>query len=375
MPTLALAPHAPAALAPDRTGADGRVVALDGLRGLAALLVVAAHYLGEVPSGLQALALGWLGVDLFFVLSGFLIGSIVLEARGRPGFARVFYLRRAARILPVYLVVVALTLAGLGALGPRPWTDPALPAWTYLTFTQNIVMAGSGIEGSAWLLPTWTLAVEQQFYLLLPLLVCFAPARALPWLVGGGIAGAILFRAAAAGWGPLPGFVLLPARADLLLFGVGAAVLRHRGIALPMTALRAAPLAAALALLAVAATDVGGERFKLLGPTLAGFGSAAFILGVVAGAPEAQRYRGPAWRFFGTISYGLYLVHQPVAGLLHGLLLGARPDVGSAAAAAVTAAAFALSVLLAALSWRFLEAPLIRAARARPYGARAEAPP
>jgi hypothetical protein len=81
---------------------DKRIPELDGLRGLAALLVLIAHYFGYVAHGTKALAFDWLGVDLFFVLSGFLIGSIILANHTQPNFFLSFYLRRAARIVPVY---------------------------------------------------------------------------------------------------------------------------------------------------------------------------------------------------------------------------------------------------------------------------------
>ncbi len=101
-----------------------RVVELDGLRGLAALVVVVAHYFGEVPSGISALTAGWLGVDVFFVLSGYLIGSLILENRHAPNFFSVFFLRRACRILPVYLVTISAVFLALALLGPGRSTRP-----------------------------------------------------------------------------------------------------------------------------------------------------------------------------------------------------------------------------------------------------------
>ena len=92
-----------------------RIPELDGLRGVAALAVVVAHYLGEVPHGFAALMIGWYGVDLFFVLSGFLMGSIILNHHTEPRFLTSFYRRRAARIIPIYFVVVCATI-GLAAL-------------------------------------------------------------------------------------------------------------------------------------------------------------------------------------------------------------------------------------------------------------------
>ena len=85
----------------DAVGHSGRIAELDGLRGVAALSVVVAHYLGEVPHGFSFLMLGWYGVSFFFVLSGFLMGTIILKHHAEPKFLRALYLRRAARISPV----------------------------------------------------------------------------------------------------------------------------------------------------------------------------------------------------------------------------------------------------------------------------------
>src|SRR4051794_18565264 len=91
--------------APSRQISVGsRIPELDGARGIAVLAVVISHYLGEVEHGFAGLRFGWVGVNLFFVLSGFLIGSIILERKDSSNFFSVFYARRALRILPVYFV-------------------------------------------------------------------------------------------------------------------------------------------------------------------------------------------------------------------------------------------------------------------------------
>lgn len=356
-----------------RPAAPGRIIALDGLRGAAALLVVAAHYLGEVPGGIDGLTLGWVGVGVFFTLSGFLLGSVALEHRGAPNFVRVFLLRRTARILPVYAVVVGTTLIGLAALAGRPWVDAPLPPLAYATFTQNIAMATMGTTGSLWLVPTWTLAVEQQFYLLLPFAILAVPPARMPLLIGLGLlAGpAVRLGLILSGAGPLAGLVLLPAQADLLVAGIGAAWLARSGAAarLPLAALRAAPLGATLAILALA-IGPSDAALAVLRPTLVALGAAGLILSLVRGAPEARTYRARWLCGAGTISYGLYLVHQPVAGWLHGMLLDRRPGLDTTGGCAVTALALALSVGLAALSWRWLEAPILRRAQAWRFEAR-----
>jgi peptidoglycan/LPS O-acetylase OafA/YrhL len=157
---------------------ERRVVELDGLRGLVTILVIVSHYFGEVPHGLRATMLGWLAVDMFFVLSGYLIGRLILERQQHANFFAVFYVRRFCRIMPPYLVTT-VALFGLLALIRQPWVDADIrfPLWSYLSFSQNFFMISTGSIGAHWLAPTWTLAVEEHFYLVIPALVAFVPAR------------------------------------------------------------------------------------------------------------------------------------------------------------------------------------------------------
>lgn len=341
---------------------EPRIVELDGLRGTAALIVVVSHYLGESPHGIRALALGWLGVHVFFVLSGFLIGSIILDQHERPDFLKNFYLRRAARIVPIYVLVCAATLAAIALTQGHAWTDHPFGAGVYALFGSNVVMSIWG-GGGAWLLPTWTLAVEEQFYLLLPAVIMLTPKRRLMPVLGALWVAATLFRASAAPGNSLAALSLLPARMDLLLAGVLMALVKRRFDLEPhLIPLRAAPLAAMILLMGVA---LGPPLlFVIAGPTLASVGIACFLLAIMLGAPEGKRYRSPVLRYFGRISYALYLVHQPISGLLHGLLLDSAPDVGTLAQLAVTILAAGVSVAVATASWHWFENPILTRSRA-----------
>ena len=339
----------------------GRIAALDGLRGSAAAAVVIAHCFGEAGHGLRALTFAWVGVGVFFVLSGYLIGSIVLDGIGKPGFAGRFVLRRAARILPVYGIVVLATFGALHLLNGQSYVDPPLPLWTYLTFTQNFAIPFMS-EGSLWLLPTWTLAVEEQFYLVLPLVVALVPRRHLASALAFGFVGALAYRLTVFDHNPLAALTPLPARADLLLAGVAAALAERRcDVARHLQALRRGALAAIMLLLAACLVSI--DLATILAPTLLAVGVACFILAITHGAPEGDRFSGSRLGALGALSYTLYLVHQPINGLLHGLILGARPDVGSVAGVGVTVFAIALSFAVASLSYRLVEAPILAWAR------------
>ena len=143
----------------------GRLPQLDVLRGIAILLVLLAHQ--PIPKASQLAHFGLTGVDLFFVLSGYLIGGILLAerySRGRVGVKR-FYFRRAVRIWPPYYACLALTLAVAAAAGL-----PARLALPYIAHVQNYYETLPGLAQHF-----WSLAVEEHFYLLLPL------ALSLPW--------------------------------------------------------------------------------------------------------------------------------------------------------------------------------------------------
>src|SRR6267378_6095641 len=171
---------------------QGRIPELDGLRGLAILLVLLLHYVADSRGGdfgtflyrfKNLFKLGWSGVDLFFVLSGFLIGSILLDARNSPRYFQTFYLRRVHRIMPIYyLFVILYGLFALCAAGklPPPLAVPQLNRWlvpAHLLFLQNIVNFPGNIFHRQCLAALWSLAVEEQFYLGVPLLIHFLSKR------------------------------------------------------------------------------------------------------------------------------------------------------------------------------------------------------
>lgn len=335
-----------------------RILALDGLRGLAAVTVVIAHYFGEVPGGVERLQQGWLGVEVFFVLSGFLIGSIILRDADKPGFYASFYLKRTVRILPVYFITLAAVFAAWMVFGGAAWFDAPQSPGVYLIFGQNIVSAISGVPDTEWLRPAWTLAVEEQFYVLLPLLICFCPKRALPYVLALLWASATGFRVAFEG--TLAGLLLLPARIDLFIAGVGAAwALTRFDLSRYVDVFRVATIP--LLICGPVIHVIGGlEAFMIYGQGILALGIASFILATALGAPDGKALlTSPALLFFGQISYALYLFHQPLNHLLHGVVLGARPALHSPEQVFVTVLAAGCSVGAAWLSWLYVEAPLL----------------
>lgn len=361
-----------------------RIPELDGLRGLAVLLVLVYHYVADQlvspPGSPVALArkyleLAWSGVDLFFVLSGFLLGGILLDQRGSQRYFRAFYIRRACRILPLYFVLLALFAAAgwlIHATGRGQrfeyLFEPALPIWCYLTFTQNAIMALWHTFGGHWMGVTWSLAIEEQFYLFLPFCLRFVPVRRLPHFLIGVIVAVPLARIAlyrySGHW--IPGYVLTPCRADALLLGVVGAWMVRTPAALKLITTR---LLRTIFIVMLAGSVLLASRETISTPGTAFLGFSWFavlylcmILMCVLDKDSAvcRILRSPSLRFFGLISYGIYLLHDLICGFLHAAILNhMRPVINDAASGGVTLLALAVTVAVAWLSWRLLESQII----------------
>jgi peptidoglycan/LPS O-acetylase OafA/YrhL len=347
------------------SGSDRRIVALDGIRGLMTLMVVVSHFFAELPGGLGFLAFGWVAVDMFFVLSGLLVGRLIIDKGDRSNFLAVFYVRRACRTFPIYFFCVLAALA-IFSLMPAAWSayHETFPLWSYATFSQNILMVVSGGVGAHWLAPTWTLVVEEQFYLFAPAVMLFTPRRwLLPVLVAVAVS-AILFRTwvALTGHDPLMSLVLFPGRADTLVCGLVAAVLLARSsirwerLDLP---LRIAPIVLLLSVVVLKlAEGEGGRMQTILAHAIVSIACAAFLIAVVRDAPEAARLKSRVLCFFGTTSYAVYLTHLPILWLMHGLVLGTQPALGSATQWGVTILSLPLCAGVGWVLTRLVEEPI-----------------
>ena len=301
---------------------------LDGIRGLAIVAVMLFHTLRVSPLGGPVIAVwrfvwgsSWAGVDLFFVLSGFLITGILLDSKGSLGFFRNFYARRSLRIMPLYYAVLlsALVVLPLLARGhlPAMYTDlrnNQLWLWFYL---QNFLMARGPHQ-----LPGfghfWTLAVEEQFYWVWPLVVFFAPRKILLRICVLACIAEPLLRLymLSSGFTPWAVRQLTYTRADTLLFGAIAAIMVREGVDLKRNAkwFLAASLAAA-AVLIYLSHNLGFVPYEtpngvVWGYSAVGVLSACFIYtcyfshGILGSIMST-----PVLRWFGRHSYALYVFH------------------------------------------------------------------
>lgn len=308
----------------------GYVRSLDGLRGVAILLVLTVHLWRpetETAAGAVLTRLargGWTGVDLFFVLSGFLITGLLIDSRDRPGYLANFFARRALRILPLYalFLVVSLVLlpiwfdhlglSGRPSFGNR--ADAADWPW-YALFLSNYRMALADRFSAGWTNSlTWSLAVEEQFYLLWPWLILLCPPRRLPWAIGTVFGAAVLARAALVGLGAgwLPVAISTPCRMDALAAGGWvAAYLRSPGFQ-PRTWKWLVRGGAGLALPAAAwvlwdGDPRTGAAFQVAGYSLLAVAGAGLLGLALDGGPRALR--SAPLVALGKVSYGVYLFH------------------------------------------------------------------
>lgn len=318
--------------------ASGRIEALDGLRGLAILAVIVVHTYGvgvfssdTIPW--KILRAGWVGVDLFFVLSGFLITRILLASRGRRGYFRVFFTRRILRIFPAYYAILfAMVLLGrfIPDLSGESYERLIQNLKWLLTYTTNIAMTIDdrpfrfGMFKSCFdTAHFWSLAVEEQFYLLWPFVVAFTPIRKLKWVVAGIIVAGPLLRYFAMNHHYATGaYVLMPCRMDTLAFGAAIAIIERAGYLSRLR--RVAPAVALLSFVAALAIAMLRNKYINMDPVVlvAGYsvnacGFAGLVASVVSGAGQARRIFSAAWlRFLGKYSYGIYIVHLPIAGIV-----------------------------------------------------------
>jgi peptidoglycan/LPS O-acetylase OafA/YrhL len=321
-----------------------RIPQLDGLRAIAVTFVMAFHFLPGID---RFAPLGSVGVRLFFVLSGFLITRILLRSRGRPlGDAlRAFYIRRSLRIFPVFYLVLAL--AALINIGPVRDTI----GWHVSYLTNAYLFERGAWHGS--ISHLWSLAVEEQFYLVWPFVVWWLPERRLALAIAVMVLVAPISRMLIGGPmnSVLPTSCLdsLGAGALLALPATRDAIVRvGRLVGLPL-------LSGALAARYSGMTGVPLEVILDLGVSLGAawlVGTASRGFGGIFG--EALEWRGTI--YVGTISYGLYLFHGFTPYVLGRYVPGFVEMPWTLRACLLTAA----TLFVAAASWHLVESPILR---------------
>jgi peptidoglycan/LPS O-acetylase OafA/YrhL len=349
---------------------------LDGTRGIAILLVMGQHSFGFLP----VFTFGWAGIDLFFVLSGYLITSRLLAKHREPGYFSSFYRNRALRILPLYYGFLIVFFAGIHFLA-RKENLPLLSYYTihwksFFIFTENWTFIIYGAPLATNLLHFWTLAVEEQFYLVWPVVVYILASHrsrmrvflAIPPIV-------MLIRMAIFSTHPHNGnginvYFNTLCRADSLVIGALLSELHHAKVRIP------ARLVNFLLLLSIAVIAISLFLFGKFGWTGAFFGTIGNTFTAIVWACTmhksitssnsftARFFSAGILRFFGKISYGLYVLHYPIQLLLHNRLydweLVHLHWSGMALQALAGTGCLLISVLLSTLSFRYYESFFLR---------------
>jgi peptidoglycan/LPS O-acetylase OafA/YrhL len=335
----------------------------------------------------HAVSVGWCGVDLFFVLSGFLITGILLDTKQHPRYFRNFYARRTLRIFPLYYAVVFLSLAvipnlpegvvparkleGFGRIeGDELWY------WLYLS---NFAIARAEAWRHGILDVSWSLAIEEQFYLVWPTVVWICSRRALTRVCIGLVIAAPCIRLAMtlAGFHPIAVYVLTPGRLDPLAIGALIALAARSPGGLQVFVPQCRRILAWCGAMLFAAFLLAGElspedpRVQVVGfSVLAVFFGALLVLVLQAGQGDrlGRIFSSASLRMFGKYSYALYLFHLPLRAVIRDVLFA--PDRYSTAFGTALRGQliqYVLSTLLtvavAMLSWRFYEAPFLKLKR------------
>ncbi len=376
---------------------DAHIPALDGVRGLAILLVLFLHL---APFGhglpaptafvdkvfLHAARTGWIGVNLFFVLSGFLITGILYDTKGSAHYFRQFYARRVLRIFPLYYGALAMFLIILPALFPEHWVlrDLKADAGWYWSYLYNWKVATTGYLASSALGHFWSLAVEEQFYLFWPLVVFWLNTRHLLVACVVAMVTALVCRMALwmTGYVPLVN-VWTPSAMDALAIGAFiAVVVRQPGgrsmlkrWARPLAVLTGLPLSALF--VGEAVSLIPHRLLQTAGQTLiAVFFGAILVLALTSSRSSAigTAAANPVLRFFGKYSYAMYVFHHPLLWFNPNSWLklnfrGIPTVFGSQLPAYLLwlAVTIGLTVAVALVSWHVWEKQFLKLKRFFPY--------
>lgn len=322
--------------------------ALDGIRGLAIILVMLHHFEHVIPSCNIAIRCvkvmlwyGWAGVDLFFALSGFLITGILLDTREANNYFSAFYARRVLRIFPLYYFVLTVILAAGAVWSHRPHDLPLVADQKlYFLYLTNWLALWKGQWGPNMLGHFWSLAVEEQFYLIWPLCVWLLVSRRLAQVA---VSASVIALVARLSWvahsGPSQAIVMATVtRMDTLLCGALGAILFRQPQTLSLVRQWLPRIAIAATLLFIAGVGLlrlihghgGGRLFvETFGFTLLAVGFTALVLHAAATDGKKTLSQGVlrdgVLTDFGKYSYGIYVYHVPTLAVCDFLIFRLIP--------------------------------------------------
>jgi len=362
-----------------------KLIELDGLRGLACLLVISHHYFTgaidfqtpEVISSLiKILRIFFLsGVDLFFVLSGFLVGGIIIDNHKKLNFLKVFFIRRVCRIFPVYFLLIFSFWLGLFFFSTseilNQWLiDKPHPFWTYLTFLQSYSMGIGDFSGASWVAVSWTVSVEEQFYLLVPFIFILAGVkRAFVIIFLGLLIAPFLRNYFTSEFGFYGGYMFFPGRMDSIFWGVLLAFITR---STKWTALfnkhSLFLLSCIVFILITLSVHILGliNGFRINAGQGLYFSLLAILYFLIIWAvlenkiPLFNRLlRGKILTITGILSYSMYMFHQLINGLMFGFIFNSKPSLnGDFLHFLVPCISLLIVYVFSFISFKFMEQPI-----------------
>jgi len=376
---------------PAKGTTDRHYPAVDGMRGFAAIVATGLHFILEDPtfsplnrSLRYATGLGWTSVDMFFCISGFLITQILLNTRSGSGYFKKFYIRRALRIIPLYYVFITflfviLPIFGLHPAGEKQWTWPY-----FFTHTSNFLNWNNIGFGPKYSGHFWSLAFEEQFYLVWPILIYLCPSKVLAKLFPALLCATVFLRwflTDVTGGNGLSIISLPFARADGLLLGSWIAFMVWKGwnVKLPS-------LTVQIVILSFCAAFIGAFTFELFGVsyytrfwggadlaiwmlTLTSMDAMLLIYCIAPPNPIQKFFSNRVFRWFGKYSYGLYVLHYTIMWVLLAnadflqLMKSIASYSPSLESLVYMTILYGLSIVAALISWNVVERPALKLKR------------
>lgn len=325
---------------------------LDGLRGVAVISVIVFHVFRFQP--------GWMGVDLFFVLSGFLISSILIDTKNSPGYFKNFYVKRVLRIFPLYYLTLILFFLPFLIYHPDSVVRRALPYFTYIPNITFTIKNQWPVDALSPLNHFWSLAIEEQFYLFFPFLIYFVRDKALPLVC----IALILLSIACRLWfyfelkNTIGCYLFTLCRMDSLLIGTLATLYARKYNSIKLEYF----LLIFMAFIGVAFINMNftGSLSATIGYTI----NALFFAFILLFALSPNNYlsrilSSSIMRFFGKYSYGLYMFHPICFGIINYAVFKYFKEPGiihKLVPLLTLTATFALALL----SFHFFEVPFLR---------------
>lgn len=349
----------------------GHIPALDGFRGIGILLVLVYHYslsasAFDLDNWVTAIGTaGWSGVDMFFVLSGFLITGILYDAKGKEHYFRNFYARRTLRIFPLYYFATLLVFA-VDLIWRHDMLGGMNPLW-FIFYVANFQLAIEG--GGSFIDHFWSLAIEEQFYLFWPFVVLALSRAQLMAVAALLIVLSPLIRVllVAQGVPELAVYTVTPARLDSLAMGALIAMLA-RGPEGVRPYFRLAVALGCAATLAFMILIIQRHETDWKDPVMVTAGISLVIMIFGSGLiltlclrPLQALLELPILRWFGRYSYGIYVWHPIINVLiLHSPITASFGEMTQAKGALLLVTAFVCSLLVSVLSYKWLESPLLQ---------------